>query len=109
MCWDHWNGDVMPTLDTVLLYSSKAGSDLGRVSGLVIFPQAEFDPPKQRSDFTGHKLYLQATSAMYIVGPFVINARYHINMPRAYVAPSERLLEFDTRSNSPCHHGRLSM
>ena len=33
--WDLWNGDVMPTLDEALLCSSRAGADLGRVSGLV--------------------------------------------------------------------------
>ena len=31
LCWDCWNGDVTPTLDTALLFSSKAGSDLGHV------------------------------------------------------------------------------
>ena len=35
LCWDLWNGDVMPTLDAALLSSMRAGSDLGRVSGLV--------------------------------------------------------------------------
>ena len=29
-----WNSDVMPTLDAALLFSSRAGSDLGRESGL---------------------------------------------------------------------------
>ena len=35
LCRDCWNGDVMPTLDAALLCSSRAGSDLGRESGLV--------------------------------------------------------------------------
>ena len=35
LCWDCWNGDVTPTLDSALLCSSRAGSDLGRESGLV--------------------------------------------------------------------------
>ena len=35
LCEDRWNGDVMPTLDVALLCSSRVGSDLGRVSGLV--------------------------------------------------------------------------
>ena len=35
LCWDHWNSDVMPTLDAGLLCSSRAGSDLGSESGLV--------------------------------------------------------------------------
>ena len=34
MCWDGWNDDVMPTFDAALLCSSRAGSDLGRESGL---------------------------------------------------------------------------
>ena len=32
LCLDCWNGDVTPTLDEALLCSSRAGSDLGRVS-----------------------------------------------------------------------------
>ena len=28
LCWDRWNSDGMPTLDTDLLCSSRAGSDL---------------------------------------------------------------------------------
>ena len=36
LCWDCWNGDVMPTLDVALLYSSRAGSDLGCVSGFYL-------------------------------------------------------------------------
>ena len=35
LCWDHWNGDVMPTLDAALLGSSRVGSDLGRESRMV--------------------------------------------------------------------------
>ena len=35
LCWDRWNGDVTPTLDMALLCSSRAGTDLGRESGLV--------------------------------------------------------------------------
>ena len=35
LCRDRWNGDVTPTLDVALLCSSRAGSDLGRESGLV--------------------------------------------------------------------------
>ena len=35
LCCDHWNGDMMPTLGTALLCSSRVGSDLGCVSGLV--------------------------------------------------------------------------
>ena len=30
LCWDRWNGTVMPTLDAALLSSSRAGADLGR-------------------------------------------------------------------------------
>ena len=26
LCWDRWSGDVMPTIDTALLCSSRAGS-----------------------------------------------------------------------------------
>ena len=29
LCWNHLNGDVMPTLDMALLCSSREGSDLG--------------------------------------------------------------------------------
>ena len=36
LCWDRWNGDVTPALDVALLYSSRAGSDLGHLSGLVL-------------------------------------------------------------------------
>ena len=36
LCWDCWNGDVMPTLDAALLYSFRAGADLGHESGLVL-------------------------------------------------------------------------
>ena len=32
LCWDRWNGDVTPTLDGTLMWSSRAGSDLGCVS-----------------------------------------------------------------------------
>ena len=32
LCWDHWNGDVTPTLDVALLCGSRAGYDLGRES-----------------------------------------------------------------------------
>ena len=35
LCWDRWNGDVMPTLDAAPLCSSRAGSDLGHESELV--------------------------------------------------------------------------
>ena len=35
LCWDHWNGDVMPILDAALLCSSRADTDLGHESGLV--------------------------------------------------------------------------
>ena len=35
LCWDCWNGDMMPTLDAALLCSSRAGSDLGRESGII--------------------------------------------------------------------------
>ena len=35
LCWDSWNGDMMPTLDAALLCSSKTGSDLGCVFRLV--------------------------------------------------------------------------
>ena len=35
LCWDRWNGDVTPTLDGALLFSSRVGSDLGHESGLV--------------------------------------------------------------------------
>ena len=31
LCWDRWNGTVMPTLDAALLCSSREGSDLGRM------------------------------------------------------------------------------
>ena len=34
LCWDHWNNDMKPTLDTALLCSSRAVSDLGHESGL---------------------------------------------------------------------------
>ena len=40
LCWDRWNGDVMPTLDAALLCSSRAGLDPGRESGLV--PDSDF-------------------------------------------------------------------
>ena len=36
LCWDRWNGDLMPTLDAALLCRSRAGSNLGRESGLVL-------------------------------------------------------------------------
>ena len=29
LCLDRWNGDVTPTLYAALLFSSRAGSDLG--------------------------------------------------------------------------------
>ena len=35
LCWNHWNGDVTPTLEAALLCSYRAGSDLGHESGLV--------------------------------------------------------------------------
>ena len=35
LCRDCWNSEVMHTLDVALLCSSRAGSDLGRASGLV--------------------------------------------------------------------------
>ena len=57
LCWDCWNGDMMPTLDRALLCSSRASSDLGHESGLVYkhrtclqrvqSPQVGFDPPAQ--------------------------------------------------------------
>ena len=28
LCWDRWNGDLMPTLKAALLCSSRAGYDL---------------------------------------------------------------------------------
>ena len=31
LCWDRWNGEVMPTLYAALLYSSRVGSDLSRM------------------------------------------------------------------------------
>ena len=34
LCWDRWNGDMMPTLDAAQLCSSRVGSDLGHESGL---------------------------------------------------------------------------
>ena len=36
LCWDCWNDDVTLTLDVALLFSSRAGADLGRESGLVL-------------------------------------------------------------------------
>ena len=32
LCWDRWNGTVMPTLDVAKLSSSRAGTDLGQLS-----------------------------------------------------------------------------
>ena len=37
LCWDRWNGDLPPTLDTALLCISRAGTDLGHESGLVLW------------------------------------------------------------------------
>ena len=34
LCWDRWNGDVKSILDTALLCSSRAGSDVGSEFGL---------------------------------------------------------------------------
>ena len=43
-----WNGDVMPTLDAALLCSSRAGSNLGRVSGFITHIQSIFVTERSR-------------------------------------------------------------
>ena len=36
LCWDHWKQYMTPTLDAVLLISSRAGADLGRTSVILV-------------------------------------------------------------------------
>ena len=47
LCWDSWNVDMTPTLDAALLCSSRAGSDLGRESGLGYISSALYPTPRK--------------------------------------------------------------